>query len=288
MSVPNNPAHRLAMILQNALGQPADRPIIQTLKNVLGCSTDSEFFPLYGELRSLPEHIEGLIRQHISEEHHSFQDLLSWRANIENALTATLSLGKPSHTMTACYGPPDIQGLRICGGLLSQAGVEGRVDADTLTELRTRVQELYDLMQEESEIPADLRSFVCDQLDVIRRALREFIIYGPEALDAALTQIAGAMVRNQHLVTDANAASQSVWEKFRQLFDLVERAGNAAKAVGAGAGSLALGGAALWAVLHGVEPQQQLPPASSDVVIEQSTLPADSSDDGAGVLSGGQ
>ncbi|MGW6725993.1 hypothetical protein ACWF9G_08825 [Nocardia sp. NPDC055029] len=267
MSIPRTSAHRLATIMSNVMAQPGNQAVVVTLKNVLGCRNDSEFYPLYGELRELPEKIELLVRQHISEEYHSYEDLLSWRPQIDAALNATLSLAGPTHSITNHYGPQDIKELRIVGGLLGEAQVEGRVDPDTLAELRASVEELHNQVQSNPEVPSDLRTFICDQLDTIRRALREFTIRGPESLNDAVTEVAGAIVRNRHLFDDANEASRSAWDGLRRTFDLAEQCGNAMQALGTGVIQVTTAAAVVWGVLHGAVPQLQLPPAPADITV---------------------
>ncbi|MEU3015616.1 hypothetical protein [Nocardia asteroides] len=276
MPVPNNPATRLANILQNLLSQSSNKAIGRSLRNVFGDPADAQFYVMLGELHALPAEVDRLVRVHADTEHHEVEDLLSWRAQVDAALSAAQNLGNPTHAVVNYIKSEDIKSLKFCGSVLSAANVEGRVDETVLAELRTQVDELYNEVQADSKIPADLRTFICNQLDRIRRALREFTIRGPQALNDALNEVAGAVVRNGNLVSDANEDSQSTWEKFRRVISLGEQVGNAVDALGKGAQSAALGWAAVWLVLNGVEPQQQLPPSPGTSIIDSAPAPAPS------------
>ncbi len=263
--------------------QDDNQTILQSMKRVFGEPSTRQLYLMIGELHALPEQIESLILEHADEDHYEISDLLSWRTAVGTALSAAHALGNPTSTMVKHYKSEHIAGLKFCGGVLSSAGIERRTDPEVLDDLYSRTNDLYIEVMQDSQIPSDLRTFICDQLDRIRLALREFTIRGPEALDEALNQIAGAVVRNQRIAADANETSQTFLERLGAILDLGEKIVNTAKTIGEATPAIVTAGGVLLAVLNG-EHQPELPPAEPAVIVIDQV--PDSVTDGAAVSGG--
>lgn len=228
----NNPATRLATILTNLRGQlPGTTPTRQALMNVLGCTDEATFFPAYGRLLQLPAQIDTAVKEHVDLEHHDLADLMVWQPHVQAAFLQTLSLTGRIDAVLQHYDDNDIRALRICGSLLSASGAaELPVDPAVLEELRQRVQELHDDVLETPEVPEDLKRFILNQLDEIRKALREFQISGTAAIEEVLERVTGAVVVNRDLLTDDNEKSQSFIQRLGEILGLVEKASKATDA----------------------------------------------------------
>ncbi|MEW1738816.1 hypothetical protein AB0346_22975 [Nocardia beijingensis] len=271
MPIPNNPATRLAVIMENLRSQAANQSIRESFMNILNCHDEVEFFRAFGYLQRLPETIETAVQQYVDPEHYELDQLLAWRGPIEDALLNACSLNSATSNVTNKYQPSDIAVLKHCGYALSAAGVERRVDQETFDQLRSLIQALEDELMASEGVPNDLKDFILEQLDRIRRALRDFNLRGPEALNEILEQVTGSVIANRDVVIDANEESQSVIAKLGDIISLVEKAGNAATSLAKGV--IAATGA-YGVVMLAISGQQALPPPTSPPVAEQPSAPA--------------
>lgn len=272
MPVPNNPATRLAIVLENLRRQRATGPVKASFMNVLDCHEDGEFFRAFGQLLELPAQIDTAVRRYADPEHDDLDLLLRWRGPIENALLTACALTSATNTVLAAYSDDDVRSLKHCGSLLSRSAAELRIDEESLYNLRDRVDQLHDEVVAAANIPVDLRSFILDQLHRIRRALSEFQLRGPAALAEATELVAGAVISHRHLISDDNQESQTFIQKLISIVDFGERLGNAAQSLGKGGAAMGTGATALWIAAHGIATGElPAPPIDPPAAVQMDT-----------------
>jgi hypothetical protein len=253
VTFPNNPAQRLALIMAELRQQEPTQQVNVSFAKVLGIPTDQpvEFFRALGQLYALPAEVEAAAREHADPQHFDLNLYLFWVAPITNALRQGNSLhGRTSQILNE-YTDEHVRSLSHCSGLLSMAGVEGRLDPGEVTELFKQIDSLYGDVLETDAIPADLKSWILKQLDLVRQALRELRIRGPQAAADAFEQFIGSAIAHNELLADANEESQSFLQRLGEIFGVAEKFGNAAKAIGTGTSTLIAAGAIIAALVSG-------------------------------------
>lgn len=270
--LPNNPADRLATIMSILRTQDANQQVKVSFLNVLGFPASERpetFFRAFGQLQELPSVVEVAVRAHAHPDHHDLDLYLSWLGPITSALQQGQGLNGKTLEVLSAYGDDDVRALRFCGSLLSAAGHEERVDQGLIDELQQKVDFLENEVTAADSLPSDLKSFILDQLDCIRYALREFNIRGPHAMADVLERIVGAASAHSDLGGDANDESQSFLQKFGQVIDLADRIGKAAQSISGGILSIAGAAVVVSALMRGDVPPADLPlPALPPAVVQ--------------------
>ncbi|MET7773639.1 hypothetical protein [Nocardia sp. NPDC005366] len=277
----NNPAARLAVIMRRLHAEEPTQTAKEALTHVLDCASDAELGPALGALHALPAQVVEAVNLHADPEHDDLNLFLKWQSGIAAALNQTWALTSAVQKVQAKYTSEDLSHLDYCSGLLSRARIERQIDARTLDELRNLIQSLEKDLMDIEDIPADLKSFIIDQLDIIRTAIREYRIGGPLAFEHAFDRVVGACLRRSELVNDANEASQSSLGKFREILGAVESLAKTTT-VSAGAAMAVIG--AILAGHHAVE-NWQSPPALEHSIKKADSKPPQSGDGspGAGI-----
>jgi len=105
--------------------------------------------------------------------------------------------------------------LEFCSERLEERHVEPVISEDELQEVLQDVTSLFDDVKT-SEIDLDLKAFILDGLESIRRGIYEFRIRGPERLKEAVAEIIGDFAVNHPKVQTPE--DQDGWDKFNKTF----------------------------------------------------------------------
>lgn len=123
----------------------------------------------------------------------------------------------------------DFGALEFCSTKLSEYPTEQPIQQADFDVILKDVQDLFDDVNREG-MPPDLRLFILDLVESIRRAIAEYRIRGAERLREELGEIIGAIYINYHIVEAVENKPQitKVWKIFNTLKEWVGFA-NAAK-----------------------------------------------------------
>jgi hypothetical protein len=191
-----NSATRLARFLNRLL--EVERNVItkQALIQILDVAGDAELAREFGFILALPDQVAREIERFADPEHEDVSVLLQWEAPVKRALDQCWAFTSSVQGPQSHFSKADIVALQACSPILSRAQLEPRIEQEALDDLRQSVDELYEEIVDATALPPKLLSFLLDQLDLIRRALREYAIRGAQALNEALDQSVGAYLRH--------------------------------------------------------------------------------------------
>lgn len=179
VTLPSNPADRLAVIMGNLRTQDPEQQIVVSFQNVLGVSASDEpeaFFQMFGRLQALPVQVAQAVQRYADPEFHNPDMYLRWVPSISTALIQARMLVERTRPVLAAYTDEDIERLRFCGPLLNRAKIEGKFDAEEFSLLRQQVEDLHAQILSSTGLPDDLKSYLLDQLDQLRYAGRSHVI----------------------------------------------------------------------------------------------------------------
>lgn len=239
----NNPAARLAGILRQIRDTDPNISIRAALGPILGSATGAEFARSVGHLLELPDKVCAAVTAAADPEFDDVDWHLQWKAPVDRAMANIWNLDLRLQGVSQCFSDADVVNVEACSQLLSRARIERRIEPSTLEDLRQKTQDLHDALMDADDLPASLKSFMLDQLDRIARALREFVIRGPESLTEAVDGAVGASIRVAKTMSEPiTPVTQSWLEKFKTHLAVV------ATSVGVATSVLALPGAVDQAV----------------------------------------
>lgn len=112
----------------------------------------------------------------------------------------------------------DLMVLVFCAEELNRHYSEQQVDGDLLTDIFAEVTVLFNEVVN-SELPPELKVFILDQLEVIRRGISEYKIRGVERLRETLGELIGAIVIKRDIL-DASKERPEVG-KFGSIVNLL-------------------------------------------------------------------
>jgi hypothetical protein len=92
--------------------------------------------------------------------------------------------------------------LEFCSDQLSQIPAENSVSKEELKKILAEIEDAYSSINE-SNLPHELKAFLLDQLESIRRAIHEYSIRGLRRLKEQLSTTLGAIIINQDLLETA-------------------------------------------------------------------------------------
>ncbi|MBF6238245.1 hypothetical protein IU474_14390 [Nocardia otitidiscaviarum] len=217
MPASNNPAGRLADVLDALRRQPPKDATIAALKAILGSGSNAEFAAAFGQLQMLPERIERALYTYADPEHEDINFMLGWRPRVDAALATAWNLQVPLQNVTNQYTDEDVARLRFCSSVLSRAKLEARVTEEQLHQLAQQVDELHMEVVEATAVPLELRTFLLEQLDRVRIALREYRIRGAEALRDVIERVVGSCVVRADITSTDDEESASFLLKLRKI-----------------------------------------------------------------------
>jgi hypothetical protein len=95
----------------------------------------------------------------------------------------------------------DMTVLAFCAEELSKWQSEKTIEEAQIKDLTEDIQALYEQVHA-SELNAEIKNLILDQLEIIRRAIHEYRIRGVKRLNEALTTVVGAYILNKDLIDE--------------------------------------------------------------------------------------
>jgi len=221
-----NPAGRLHQILIQAKASGGIGPAFEVWKRVFGVPVESEHArdPTQAHLEAQIEVISRVVqlKQLIEDTEEALRDIdgLSEKyfrpfQRIRPIVQQSIaSLGTDLTAALNQVTEGDLTVLEFCSEKLEELHVEPIVDETELQEILQEVNSLFDEVRD-SSVDAELKSFVLDGLETIRRGINEFRIRGPERLKESLGEIIGSLAVNKDLVKAGS--KEEVVGKFEKL-----------------------------------------------------------------------
>jgi hypothetical protein len=137
----------------------------------------------------------------------------------------------------------DMNTLEFCSDKLEETqDKEPLIDEDLLQAILLDVNALFDEVKAGDSHP-DLKSFILDGIESIRRAIFEFRIRGPERIKEAIADILSDYLMNQQtpLTPKEKASLEKFNDAFARFVSLVDLAAHTQKLIGIIAGPLLIG-----------------------------------------------
>jgi hypothetical protein len=136
----------------------------------------------------------------------------------------------------------DMTTLEFCSEKLETQHTEPLIDEDQLQAILVDVNALFDEVKA-SDFDADLKSFILDGIESIRRAIFEFRIRGPERIKEAIADILADYMMNQCApqTPEERAGLEKFNEAFARFVSLVTFAVHTQKLITIVAGPLLIG-----------------------------------------------
>jgi len=218
----NNSVGRLYTLLDEVkkMGVPANTKMREVWARVFGIEPNDaeELFLLYVEilrlLKNAREDMERLPNIEPSLYLQPFQQL-------ERAFTVS-SFEHPVEHFKRFLDDATMTGLKFGAYALSQASQETIVEQEVLDNLQSEIESLIQDILQSEEIIHELRSFLIDRLDDIRRAIMYYRLNGSRGLRKALeTTIGASFLLQFSQVPNADKDSQDRWENMKQRFGKV-------------------------------------------------------------------
>lgn len=196
----NNPAGRLVRHMEKAVevGQ-RDRGQILALRGwslVFDVQEDDapltirrlgELFGLFHESRS------AIMKLDIDHEHY-----LAWIEPVSKPFLE-IGLNQPIRSFLSGFNGQSRGLMNICADQLSKAGLEPLVDEGKIESLRLQLSNVREDITE-AEITDELRVYLLRHLEIIDRALNDYLLHGYRALDYGLESSVGHEVLNRQVV----------------------------------------------------------------------------------------
>lgn len=220
-----NPAARLHRILtraQRTIDLSRDdkaRPALGVWTEVFEIDEQATDEPLYMQVVSRLLQLRKLIRE-TEESLREIENLpeMYFRPfprirSLPDASLMALSTDIRLHVRAITEG--DLTVLEFCSARLNELQKEPIVNEAELQEIAHDVSVLFDEVKT-SNLDAELKTFILDGLEAIRRAIFEYRIRGPKRLNEALAEIVGGLWVGRDVVRKAEG--QPLLERFEQTF----------------------------------------------------------------------
>ncbi|MDN3459882.1 hypothetical protein [Rhodococcus sp. APC 3903] len=161
-----------------------ERTEIKALMTVIfETETDAAFAEDLGFFCQMPGEIERQVRAR-DEEEIDIEFFLQWVGPVNTAITRLWAFSSVIQSVQQAYSATDIMNLRACSQTLHREESELRIAQSQIDDLRQQVEELIDALHASTDLPAELKICLIEQLDKVLMALRHYSIRGPRGLDA--------------------------------------------------------------------------------------------------------
>jgi len=175
---------------------------------------EQDFVPVFRMLSAimpLPNRIDALIRA--DDRPAVFPDLLlkyvgNWISALAAATVMTNPIGRLTHFLTE----PAMSHLEMCAHTLAVTEPKDP-SVEVLEELRRGIVELMAAI-DESEVEPPLRDLLLRYLRDLQDTLALYRFTGPEAVQAKLDQLNGAVERLAPMGSEARSRWQAFWERY--------------------------------------------------------------------------
>lgn len=195
----NNPAHRLHDALVQMKSFSPDVALKSSLEQFFGTERQNQLLRKLAMLTKLPEEAMDAItdvanRQELDLNGPQVTLYRGWYSNIVRAFGSFETLGNPTSTVIRVYSSADLNSLHAAAFWIAPEYPPANAENDIAT-LRDRAVELAQLVRECSDLPADLRSALLQQIGRITSALDEAWLIGTQGLRTASDVAYGAIIR---------------------------------------------------------------------------------------------
>lgn len=209
----DNPATRLHQLLVDLAELPDANPASGPLALVLGVRSPIQpaaMHQAFADFARLPVAIKHAFSNYAEEDRELFlrhmpavEDLM---AKLAVSGTIPLSHLRQSATSEVIYG------VEVAASILQRShGYAKPFDSEVLEEVHQRLGDLLEEVLGASDLDADVREFLADQLTSLRRFVRRARVLGREAVEAGFDQVMGAVIRERDL--SARASGHPVFLK---------------------------------------------------------------------------
>lgn len=192
--LPNNTAARLATVLEQIRSAPERSQVKALMTSIFGTETDADFAEALSYFCQMPGEIERQVRA-LDEDEIDVEFFLQWVPSVNTAFDRLWAFNSIIQPVQQSYSETDIMNLRACSQTLHRERCEPRIAQSQIDDLRQQVEELIDALHSSTDLPAELKICLIEQLDKVLMALRQYSIRGPRGLNAAVDTATGAAVR---------------------------------------------------------------------------------------------
>jgi hypothetical protein len=199
-----NPAGRLHLILSSAFERSKPNPnisasVLWSLVFEIAQDPDYEIEVITKllQLRLLIKETEESLRSIEGLTEKYFRPFDRIRPIADRSLTSLSGINAQSVISGITEG--DMTVLEFCSEKLDERHAEPVINEAELQEILLEVNSLFDEVAG-AQIDAELKSFVLDSLEAIRRGINEYRIRGPKRLKEALADVIGNLAVNRDVV----------------------------------------------------------------------------------------
>jgi hypothetical protein len=223
-----NAASRLHVILTQAAGMSSNATSLAIWENVFQIQeipTDARKALIIPErLRWLHLQLD-ILRSQMREANFS-ENLYSVALNNIELAISTLLLSTTWNNGLQYLKPETLIALEFCSEILPDE--ESIIDATSLEEIRSLVQELEDSLQT-TTLPPSLISIILHHIELIKRALDQYPIIGAKALREVSRTAIGELIESKDIIKDNNSTSEvnqlgKIWSKLNNMADIAIKA----------------------------------------------------------------
>lgn len=208
----DNPAGRLHWLLSTIKTFDANVPIENALARAMELEDEEDPARLHEAVAVAarwPGEAETLVRT-IEGENHDL--LLQWVSQVRDAVAW---LGRWGHTINNAqnqYNDTTLYSLAVTADLLHRRRPEPVIEADSLADLVSLVQEVMDAIVGDEQMPSAAREALLARLLDVQKALLHFRIVGYPGVEDAMDRLLGGLVRTPEAQTEkARTGFKRIW-----------------------------------------------------------------------------
>lgn len=213
----NNPAGRLISLLEKFEEQRRDPFNVNdnrtAWKNILNLETDDDM-EIFQAILSVNE----LVRDTKATIKNTAPNPSLYLASFENIEKAVFprQLDDSFEKSMKLIDARVLHSLEFSCELLSQHYDEGEVSQDDLSDIDSTVSELFSYAKN-ADIDPNVRTFIMESLEAIRRSISHYNIYGPKGLREAFQLTLGGVFANQEKLKETNAQEPELMNRIAKL-----------------------------------------------------------------------
>lgn len=221
----NNPAGRLLSLFESAKRIDGGKKVIDPWTELLGDeSTDrGVLFGRIGKVMTLPMSVRGAIERSELDEDEQ-RRYLGWEGSIQNAFSV-LHFGAQWQTFTNRLDDRAMECLGFCDLYLSKRHAEPEASEDRLQLLRVQIQDLIsDICKDSDGINGQLRAYMLKHLEMVERAISDYMIQGFEPLNTAFESLIGSIAIDYQAYQDTQSVKHGnrFWKAMAGLYLLIK------------------------------------------------------------------
>lgn len=181
MTLTTNSAHRIFLLMNEALKKPDNKPTSEVWALLLDVdeAVKQDTYKLYNKLNLVCEEIEKISRvmSHMGIHSSLYSPYLKKALNTASVNNLSADWGVYKKNLQ-----PDVMlCLRYCAELIPD---EDAIQYEILSSAYNQVQKLREEVHE-NKISGDTLTYLMSQTDIIEKAINEYIIKGPEGINKA-------------------------------------------------------------------------------------------------------